>query len=229
MKKIFTLITLAFTITAGLSSCTLIGYGIGTTIDHGSAHGTVAVFSDIDDYSWEKARIIYPDSSVRYATYVGYSDEPVGNYRNAFETYLKLHSGDTLSLPIGKTVITENFIGDNVTKYSGLFDGYYPEGIMVNGEKLNLKQFDGITSPIHLSRAQLKVAFESNTIPIRATLNFQTRENSFSLTNRDFKNVMILPHSTYGRWIGLGIGAVLDFVIIELVMKLNDSWKHGII
>ncbi len=224
MKKTFALFIFAFAVAAGLSSCTLIGYGIGSVIDNGNAHGKVAIFTDIDDYGYQTASIIYPDSSVRYALYIGYSDEPVENYHNAYDTYLKSHSGDSASIPFGKTVVAKNFIGDNVTKYSGLFGGYYPEGMLIDDEKLNFGKFDSLISPKHLSAAQLKAAFESNTIPIRATLNFQTEGNKFSLTNRDFQNVMIMPHSTYARWHGLLIGVMLDIAAFALVNTIRISF-----
>ena len=220
MKKIFTLVSLAFAIAAGLSSCSLIGYGIGSVIDNGHAHDTVAIFTDVSSYTGQAAQIHYPDSSVRSAIFQEYSDEPADTYRKRYDEFAAADSSNPTAIGFGENVVGEYYASPGfVQKKRGLFNGYYPEGILFADDKMRLRSFDSLFTSKHLSKAALQKSFESNSVPIRATLKFKTSENSFTLTNRDFQNVMILPHSANARWTGLGIGAAFDVVFIALLVN----------
>lgn len=203
-------------IASALSGCSLIGYGIGTLIDHGGAHDSVGIFTDISDYAGEAVQIRYPDSAIRLATFEGYSDEPADTYRTAYDNYSAIHP----EIPaIGDSVTTVYYVSDQfVSRHSGSFSGYFPEGILISNEQIPFKKFQEIVLPKRQSKTELKQLFESNLIPIRATLNFRDQNKNFSLTNRDFQNVFVLPHTASARWLGLGIGSAIDVILIVSVV-----------
>ena len=199
-----------------LSSCwTFIGYGVGAWADNGAAHDTVPIFRNISSYTGQAARIRYP--SIRYATFEDYSDEPADTYRKNYDRYVESHSTDPAAIVYGDTVITRSF------KYKGAFGGYFPEGIFLHDEKIYLDDFATMITRKPISKTDLMTLFESNAIPIRATLNFRDKNNDFALTNRDFQNVFVLPHNAPGRWIGLGIGAAADLAIAIWFANLADA------
>ncbi len=221
MKKKFIPLFVSALLVSALSSCSLLGYGIGSLIDHGAAHDTVAIFTDISSYTGQRACIHYPDSSIRFATFEDYSDEPSDSYRNDYNKYAASHPASPV---FGDTVRMEYHYHDEpVIKYSAPFRGYCPEGIFFGYDKLPFTKFDHIIYPKSLSEPKLKMLIESSSVPIRATLNFRDSAKSFSLTNRDFQNVFVLPHNAPGRWIGLGIGAAADLAIAIWFANLADA------
>jgi hypothetical protein len=219
----FTILTIfIFSVLAEcLSSCwTFVGYGVGALADNGSAHDTVPIFRNISSYTGQAAYIQYHDSSTRLVTFEDYSDEPERSYRNDYDRYLKSDPSNPAAINFGDSIFTDGWMD------KGVFEGYYPEGILLHREKLRFSYFKTMILPKRFSRIELQKLYESNSIPIRGFLNFQDKDSDITLTNRDFKNVFILPHNAPGRWIGLGIGAALDAAVIIWIAYWNSP-AHG--
>ena len=214
-KRIIIPILICIFFAGSFSGCSLIGLGIGSLIDSGNAHdGVVPIFPNIDDCKGQSATIRYHDS-IAYVTFIGYSDEPADRYKKSYDDYFKLHPSCSAAISLGDTVVTESL------SFTGAFGGYFPEGIILSGKRYYFRKFDDIISPKSLSKAELRSLFELNSVPIKAILNFNDRGRDFSLTNRDFENVMITYNkSGNAKWIGLGIGAAIDVAYVIWVATL---------
>src|ERR1017187_9119862 len=114
--------------------CTLVGYGIGSLIETGYSHDTTQAFTkplfrDVNDNTGRFARIQYNDSTVRFATFNGYTDEPDSAYRTRWDSFTDKYPITSKMLPFK--------IGDSVelnkdswlNKKAGMFEAYLPEGI----------------------------------------------------------------------------------------------------
>ena len=207
-------------LSACLSGCTLIGFGIGAVVDSNAKHDLVPIFSDIENNSGKKARILYGDSSCT-ATFLWYSDETEDHYRRDYENFVKLHSSNPAAITFGDTIITGK------SGSTGVFTGYYPEGILLSGKEYSLSKFDNIIAPKFTSKDILVKQFELNNIPIRGLLSFRDNfDNKFYLTNRDFRNVFIKSGNPSWKWIGLGVGALLDAAFVIWIGYYNSP-AHG--
>ena len=129
-------------------------------------------------------------------------------------------------IPLDSSVVVFSEHGREI-RDSGRFEGYFPDDILLGYENIDfhyIKDIINVHSGYRLTKSELDTLFETNAIPIRGRLRFSSKEKNYNLTNSDFKNVTIMPHSAPGRWIGLAIGAAIDAGVITtlIVIALNN-------
>jgi hypothetical protein len=261
MKKTFILFVIGTLLTSSLSSCSVLGYAIGTEIDHGAAHDTVTIFHNIEDNCGQTARIIYRDSSIAVAKFRGYEDEPDFSYRQRFDNFLQTEASRYGTVtPSDSIVLTSDSSGMS----SGKFHGFLPYAIKISGQtkyfrnyyhtgsdvfpwlipgiilgpypfliakllRNHSREFNGIhfpQNPKTLSSTDIAFMIEENAVPLQSTLDFSSNGRRFSLTNSDFRNVIIMPHSASARWICLGIGAAIDVAAIAFAIGMRGFGKN---
>src|ERR1017187_7065571 len=136
MKHTYTIYLFLLLAIAAISAegCSLIGYAIGSRIDddHKVSHDTTAAFTqplfgDIGDNTGMFARIQYNDSTVRYASFEGYTDEPDSAYRARWNSFLRMHPNSPEPFKFGDSIIAGK--GNDDHKYVGQFTGYSLDGI----------------------------------------------------------------------------------------------------
>jgi hypothetical protein len=225
---LFLLLTIAVISAEG---CSLVGYGIGSLI-RSNSHDTTEVFNkplfrDVNDNTGRFARIQYDDTTVRYATFNGYTNESDTSYHARCASFIDKHSNSFLMpFKIGNWVdITE----DNVIHQSGRFKAYTPEGLdieLTNNEQSTHLPYSRLTyagvSGQWNSLAATQSALDANAVPVKAILHFTGNQTQFTATNSDFYNATFIENNS-GKWVGLAIGAVIDIAVIVFAA----AWSIG--
>jgi hypothetical protein len=236
-KSFFLILFCGAILASLLSSCaTVVGYYVGSTL---GTHDSVAVFPDIDAVKNKRVRINYNDTTIRYAHYEGYDDEPAGQYHERYMAFMHAHPDNDESISLGSPIAISTVF--RKARKSNLFAGYFPEGILLDSEQHGSKVFldeiktiSRIDSGKELSHTDVMTMFTSNTIPIRGKFNFYyydefQNKRQFSLVNTDFQNAFTAGRSSPWRWVGAAVGLPVDIVLLGLVFKnlirSKNSWS----
>lgn len=245
ISKFYLLFLASFGFILTLSSCSVIGYGIGTAIEPSSSHDTVPIFRNIDDYKGQEAKIQLADS-VCFATFDDYHGEDPREYASRYADFSSTKPKSEIMIEPGKYIKAEKnispllilspialFIEVVNSRHSGSFSGYAPDGIILDGNVLKLSKFDEFRTTQKISKDLLLSSYESNSVPIEGWIHFHTKTEEFDLKNSDFTNTYILPHRSYARWVGMVIGLVVDAFVIDYVINhppnlfSNWNWSGG--
>src|ERR1700733_12248074 len=220
--------------------CTVIGFGVGCVKDFSNAHShdTTAAFKqplfhDINDNVGRLSLIQYNDSEYGFAALDGYTDEPDSDYRARWTAFFNANPnmnmvpfklGDSVTVNQSEYVLqTEQF---EFMQIPGQFEGYTPDGIDVKFSdtekcrhfpvsKLNSIAKKGLWD----SLGMLKMALDSNAVPVRGILHFTEKQKQFTLTNTDFYNAKFIG-SLRNKWDYMALGAIIDLKIILFIPKL---------
>ncbi len=216
--------------------CTFLLSSIGASIDNindyanwrsdTTAAFTKPIFSDVNSNTKRFARIRYNDSTVHYATFEGYTDEPDSEYRErwtSFET--KPRSSRVIPLQIGDSIET---LLKGYEYFTGQFRGFTPDGIAMSASQKGVVQDLPVSgmSYFHVngnvnSLTELKSTLDSNNVPVKAILHFSDQQKLFTLTNTDFYNTTFIEKSNTGQTIGLVIGVLIDIGIVVFIAELS--------
>ena len=216
------------------NGCTLIGYGIGTLFDKGhnnshdtSAPYTVPIFLDANDHAGQFAKILYRDSTNRFALFEGFKTESDSAYQARSNSFMKEFTLDPKRFKIGDTIETPDSVSldyqGNSFYQTFLFNSYLPGAIEVytlDGSKratlpLAALTYIGLRGHGNELKATQRM-LDSNTVPIRAILRF-TDTTTFRLTNSDLSNAYFMQRSKTGGTIGLIVGAIIDVIILTSI------------
>jgi hypothetical protein len=199
--------------------CTLIGYGIGSGIDYihdKNADYTKPIFRDSRRDSGQIARIQYTDSSFHLAMFNGYTDELDSAYQMRWNSFVSSHrNSSTIPFKIGDSICFEDERHD---QYVGQLEDYCPDSIdtrfTTKNERGPVSGWTYLGKPRGTNLSDtLRLALDSNAVPVRAILHFTDNEKSFTLTNSDFYNAKFIENWNAKSY-GLEIGAVIDVAII---------------
>jgi hypothetical protein len=229
MKHFHTIYLFLLAIAAiSYEGCTLIGYGIGSAIDALDGKDFIyskPIFRDVRSDSGHIAQIQYNDSTLRLATFRGYTDESYSAYQMRMNSFVSSHSNATM-LPFK--------IGDSIAFSDGRHHKYVVQLLDFSADSIDTRFSTNIErGPVdgwtyigkpggENSFEALKLALDSNAVPVRAILHFSDSEKSFTLTNSDFYNVKFIDYGN-AKWIGLGIGAVIDIAEIILAIVIHNE------
>ncbi len=227
MPRILRLFFLPLFFAPVLSACSLIGFGIGALVDSRARNASVYTKDGLDSLqSSTRVNVVLEDSSVLLGDYKSLSPEPLEEYRPRYleyrssaASYLVLPQlGDTLRFIVHSTAGPQKEI-------RGLFQGFSPGTICIErlpekGPKYAANILIGYVDTLYSQGALfadlrlLQDAVVQDHVPfVQKVLRLEQKDRVVSIPLTGIQRVDVI-HSYNAKWYGLGVGAVLDALMV---------------
>lgn len=225
------IISLAAVISSLLfSSCSLIGFGIGSAVDKKTPGSVNITLDHIDTLELEKrVEVIQNNGDTIYGRYNGLIPIYSHDFHSKYDS-IQIELADKVKLPDLDDTLLISYNDDNALKKIGLFKGFesrklwckYTYGNM--HFQISLDSIENITinNEYEIDSVQIKEIITEKTFPdfIHVDINLGM-DNRNRIEIASINKVLIIDKRNR-KFIGLGVGLAIDAIIAVLI--INSSF-----